>query len=98
MKTSGQGKRFILRRILVALALAISVAAPSTSLRAAAGHSCGWQTGCKADPVVCVDKESGKEVPCTPAQEKGDSEDFCIDPATGQVVHCGWQTGFAQAN
>jgi hypothetical protein len=100
MKTPRPDRKLFFRRILVALVLALSVAAPSTALRAAAGHSCGWQTGCREFPMVCVDKESGKEVPCPPME-------ICLDAETGKEVSCpadkgdpgeqvngGWQTGF----
>ncbi len=102
MKTPRQAKKFVFRRILAAVVLALSFAASSSSsVRVAAGQSCGWQTGCRELPVVCVVKETGKEIPCSPAEVKEEigKEDgdiwVCIDPATGQIVSCGWQTGFA---
>jgi hypothetical protein len=98
MNIPRQARKHLVRRIVVGLVMLLSLAAPAASVKAAGGGSCGWQTGCRELPVVCIDKETGKETPCPPATgEKGGSgnKDFCIDPATGQVVSCGWQTGFA---
>jgi hypothetical protein len=95
MNTPRQGKKLLFRRVLVALAMALTVAAPAVVVQRAGGNSCGWQTGCRELPLVCVDKETGKEAPCPPPTVKGeDNEDLCIHPSTGQVVNCGWQTGF----
>jgi hypothetical protein len=82
MKNSGQGKKLFVRRILVAVALALSIGAPAATVKAAASHHCGWQTGCAAGPVVCLDKETGKEIGC--------------EPYTGHKIEDaddGWQTG-----
>lgn len=102
MKTPRQGTKFLFRRVLVALALALMVIAPASVVRSAGGNSCGWQTGCRQLPGVCIDKETGKDAPCpAPTDEIGGTgakEDFCFDPATGLVVNCGWQTGFAAAD
>jgi hypothetical protein len=87
MKNSRQGKKMFVRRILVAIALTLSIGAPAATVKAAAGHHCGWQTGYCAEPVVCVDKETGKEVKC--------------DPYTGQKTEDaddGWQTGLAHTD
>ena len=87
MKTPRHGKRLFIRRVLVALALALSIGAPAATVRAAGGHNCGWQTGCSTTPVVCVDKETGKEVKCDP-----------YTAAKGEDVDDGWQTIIAHTD
>jgi hypothetical protein len=90
MKTPGQGKKFIFRRIVAALALALSLAASSSAVQSAAGEACGWQTGCAAHVVVCLDKGSGKEIACPPTADTVYIHG-AKDPLGGEAD--GWQTG-----
>ena len=92
MKNPRQGNKFVFRRVLAALAIALSFAASSatSSSQLAAGGSCEWQTGCGHFPVVCVDKESGKEVSCPPAADQTGQK--------GENVNEGWQTGLANGD
>jgi hypothetical protein len=87
MKNPRSGTKFVFRRILVALALALSVGSPATSLRAAADKSCESRTDCAPLPVKCFDKEGTTQVPC-PENAETNSEKFDE----------GWQTGFAHAD
>jgi hypothetical protein len=92
MKMPRQGKKFLFRRVLVALALALTVAAPASVLRSAGGNSCGWQTGCRELPMVCLDKDTGKEVKCPPVVVQN------VEEGEGENVNGGWQTGLANVD